>query len=153
MTTRETTTIRGRLVLARAGPHYVAFPVEEVVALLPTKQRTARGWMVGRAEYRRQDVAVVSLHEKFNFTRADAPTRAVVVTFAETLIAIEVDPKTSIADDAEREVHAFPDSLSDLPPGAIHGVVRVGDEIAFLLNIERLFDIDDAVRIGEALFE
>jgi chemotaxis signal transduction protein len=147
-----TPTLNGRLLLAQAGPHLLAFPVEEVIALLPTTRRAIRGWIAGNAQYRRQDIAVVSLHDKFQFTRADAPTRGVVVLFAETWIAIEVDPNTRIADQAERRIHPFRDSLSSLPSGAIHGVVRVGDETAFLLNIESLFTLDDAVQMGEALF-
>jgi len=140
------------LLLAFVGPHLIAFPLEEVAALLPTAQRRLEGWIAGVAQYHREDVAVVSLHEKFGFTRSDQPTRCVIVSFADSWVAIEVDPNVRIADQATREIHPFRDALSTLPAGAVRGVVHEKDEFAFLLDFDRVFSIDDAVTMGEALF-
>lgn len=134
--------------------------VREVLDLVPiTKVPRAPHYMRGMINVRGKVVPVVDLHVKFGMPSAinSRDTRIIV-------LEVEVLGEKLVVGTIADAVH----EVTELEPGAVEAVPRIGmhwntefmkgigkrhDRFVILLDVNRVFSVDEAVQVSEALGE
>lgn len=149
------TTLDGRLLIVRIGKHPFAFPLADVVGLLPsgaTTTGTGNGdWIIGSVRFQRQDVPFISLCQKLRFKRAAEAVQGIVTTLADIWLAVEFDEILHVAPAGSYPVHSLPPGVSELGSSSLTGYVVAQERGGYLLNVASLFDDDDMMALGDYL--
>ena len=134
-----------RIVTFRVGDDLFAAPIDRVERVLryeaPRRVPGTAPWVEGVIDYGGRVVPLVDLRRRFGMPAAarGAPTRVIVLSAPDDWLAIVVDAVLDVRSLEPAGVDPPPVVLRGAAFDAMHGIVRRGEDLVIVLNIDRLF--------------
>jgi purine-binding chemotaxis protein CheW len=134
-----------RIVTFRVGRDLFAAPIDRVERVLryetPRRVPGTASWVEGVIDYGGRVVPVVDLRRRFGMPDADgaAPTRVIVLSAPDDWMAIIVDAVLDVRALEASGVETPPAVLRGAAFDAMQGMVRRGEELVIVLDVDRLF--------------
>lgn len=143
-----------KIVVFRVGGDLFAAGVQSVERVL--RHQPARPvpdlpeWVDGVIEYRDRVVPVINLRRRFELPREEArvETRTLVMHAGGEWIAVTVDEVLEVS--ASGELAPPPPLFRGLAGEYLRGLVRRGDQLVIVLDVDRLLTTTERLRLGEA---
>jgi purine-binding chemotaxis protein CheW len=145
-----------KIVVFRLGEHLFAAGVHSVERVL--RYQRARPlpdvppWVDGVIEYRSRVIPQLDLRRRFELPEAPAgaSTRVLVLSVADSWIAVVVDAVLEVAAYDPSELSAPPALFRGLAGEYLKGLVRHGERLIVVLDVERLLSTTERLRLQEA---
>lgn len=149
-------TAADKIVVFRLGEHLFAAGVHSVERVL--RYQRARPlpdvppWVDGVIEYRSKVIPQLDLRRRFELPEAlaGASTRVLVLNVGDGWIAVVVDAVLEVAAYDPPELSAPPALFRGLAGEYLKGLVRHGERLIVVLDIERLLSATERLRLQEA---
>jgi purine-binding chemotaxis protein CheW len=149
-------TAADKIVVFRLGEHLFAAGVHSVERVL--RYQRARPlpdvppWVDGVIEYRSKVIPQLDLRRRFELPEAlaGASTRVLVLNVGDGWIAVVVDAVLEVAAYDAPELSAPPALFRGLAGEYLKGLVRHGERLIVVLDIERLLSATERLRLQEA---
>ncbi len=148
-----------KIVIFRLGEDLFGAAVQSVERVV----RYSRGralpdvppWVDGVIEYRSTVIPQLDLRRRFELAQSasNASTRVLVVNAGGSWIAIIVDAVLEVAAYDESQVSAPPALFRGLAGEYLRGLVRHGERLVVLLDLERVLSATDRLRLEQATAE
>lgn len=142
-----------RLVAVRLGPEDFGLDVMKVfeVVRVPEVRRVPRApeFVEGVAEVRKTVVPVIDLRKRFGLPQAETgpDTRLVVVGLGDQRVGLVVDDVPGVLEISAESVSAPPKILHGLKARYMEGVVRDGERLVILLNVDEVLSSDERIAL------
>lgn len=106
-------------------------------------------WMEGVVEHHGRIVPVISLRLRFGIDAVERPatSRLLVLSLGEDLLAVSVDRVLDVRAVAPTDVTPPPRLLQGMVGAYLGGMVRHGDAMVLVLDVDRLFGADERVAL------
>jgi purine-binding chemotaxis protein CheW len=145
-----------KIVVFRLGDHLFAAGVQSVERVL--RYQRARPlpdvprWVDGVIEYRSRVIPQLDLRRRFELPDAQASpsTRVLVLGVADGWIAVVVDAVLEVAAYDPSQLSAPPALFRGLAGEYLKGLVRQGERLIVVLDVERLLSTTERLRLQEA---
>lgn len=147
--------VQEKIVVFRVGDDLFAAGVHSVERVL--RHQPARPipdvpeWIDGVIEYRSRVVPVINLRSRFELPAVAArpETRTIVLNAAGEWIAVTVDSVLEVSA-ASGEVTPPPPFFRGLAGEYLSGLVRRGDQLVIVLDVDRLLSATERLRLERA---
>lgn len=147
--------VQEKNVVFRVGEDLFAAGVHSVERVL--RHQAARPipdvpeWVDGVIEYRGRVVPLINLRRRFELPEMEArpETRTIVLNAGSEWIAVTVDTVLEVAA-ASGEVTAPPPFFRGLAGEYLRGLVRRGEQIVLVLDVDRLLTATERLRLERA---
>lgn len=150
------TTVADKLVTFRLGDDYFAaeiFAVERVLRYIsPTLVPDMPAYIEGVIDYQGRVVPIVNLRLRFELPAAPvAPeTRVLVLNVSQEWIGVVVDAVTEVATFDRASLAAPPKLFRGLSSDYLKGIVRRGDRLVILLDVDQLLTSTERIALQHA---
>jgi purine-binding chemotaxis protein CheW len=150
------TTASAKIVIFRLGDDLFAAGVQSVERVL--RYQRARPlpdvppWVDGVIEYRANIIPQLDLRRRFELREAPAgaTTRVLVLNAGGGWVAVVVDAVLEVAGYDESQLSAPPALFRGLTGEYLRGLVRQGERLIVLLDVDRLLSATERLRLEEA---
>ena len=149
----------GKIVIFRLADDLFAAAVQSVERVV----RYARGralpdvppWVDGVIEYRSAVIPQIDLRRRFELPERapSASTRVLVVNAGSGWIAVVVDAVLEVAGYDETQLSSPPALFRGLAGEYLRGLIRHGERLVVLLDVERILSTTDRLRLEQATAE
>jgi purine-binding chemotaxis protein CheW len=129
------------------------FQVHEILRFqAPTSVPRAPKFVEGVLDVRGTLVPIVDLRRRFETVqaRADDDTRIVVVDHAGERLGLVVDSVTEVLRAPETAVTPPPSYIRGLAAEYLRGIVRLGERLVILLELEKILSSEERIALQEA---
>ena len=145
-----------KIVIFRLGDDLFAASVQSVERVL--RYRRARGlpdvppWVDGVIEYRANVIPQLDLRRRFELAQATVgpTTRVLVLNSGGGWVAVVVDAVVEVLGYEESQLSAPPALFRGLAGEYLKGLVRNGDRLIVLLDVDRLLSASERLRLEQA---
>jgi len=145
-----------KIVVFRLGDDLFAAGVQSVERVLRHQRARALpdvpGWVDGVIEYRGNVIPQLDLRRRFELPQvgAGATTRVVVLNSGGGWVAVVVDAVLEVLAYDESQLSAPPTLFRGLAGEYLKGLVRHGDRLIVLLDVDRLLSATERLRLEQA---
>lgn len=140
------------VLVARLGPHLLAFDVGIVAGLASLATETRGGGLLaGTARFQRSEIGVLCISGHLRVPPPGEQRQVLVVSIYGLRVGILVDGVVDLSARQRPSLRAMPPGLTDLPEGALRGWVTCEGISAFLLDLEALLPVSDLEALGDLL--
>ncbi len=145
-----------QLVTFRVGGEEFGLDVFAVHEILryqaPTPMPRAPEFVEGVLDVRGTLVPIVDLRRRFETPEVvyDEDTRIVVVDFNEERLGLVVDSVTEVLRAPETAVSPPPAYIRGLAAEFVRGIVRVGERLVVLMDLDRILSSDERIALAHA---
>lgn len=145
-----------QLVTFRVGGEEFGLDVFAVHEILryqePTPMPRAPEFVEGVLDVRGTLVPVVDLRRRFETpeVRYDFDTRIILVDFNEERLGLVVDSVTEVLRAPETAVSPPPAYIRGLAAEFVRGIVRVGERLVILMDLDRILSSDERIALAQA---
>ncbi len=153
------TTATAQIVTFRLGTELFAADIYSVERVLryqqPTPLPNVPEWIEGVIDYQGRVVPVLSLRRRFEMAVIEptGETRILVFNAGGEWIAAVVDAVLEVAAYDESQLSPPPALFRGLAGEYLRGLVRLGDRLVVLLEVDRLLSATERLRLEEATAE
>ena len=129
------------------------FAVHEILRYqVPTPMPRAPEFVEGVLDVRGTLVPVVDLRRRFETPEVayDEDTRIVLVDFNQERLGLVVDSVTEVLRAPETAVSPPPAYIRGLAAEFVRGIVRVGDRLVVLMDLDRILSSDERIALAHA---
>jgi purine-binding chemotaxis protein CheW len=146
----------GKIVVFRLGQDLFAAGVQSVERVLRYSRARALpdvpAWVDGVIEYRSSVIPQIDLRRRFELPNAPtgAATRVLVLNAGGGWVAVVVDAVLEVAAYDESHLSAPPQLFHGLAGEYLEGLVRHGDRLAVLLDVERILSAKERLQLEHA---
>jgi purine-binding chemotaxis protein CheW len=132
--------------------------VREIIGIMPfTKVPNLPSYVKGAINLRGKIVPVIDLRLKFGLNEGEVDRKTSII-----IIEMKIGEKVSINGiivDEVKEVKNIGEEFIDEPPrfgegyseGFLTGIARLGENVAMILNVNKILSIDEIVQINKAI--
>jgi purine-binding chemotaxis protein CheW len=146
----------GKIVIFRLGADLFAAGVQSVERVL--RYRRARAlpdvppWVDGVIEYRANVIPQIDLRRRFELadTTSTATTRVLVLNSGGAWVAVVVDAVLEVTGYEESQLAAPPTLFRGLAGEYLQGLVRHGERLIVLLDVDQLLSATERLRLEAA---
>jgi purine-binding chemotaxis protein CheW len=145
-----------QLVTFRVGGEEFGLDVFAVHEILryqaPTPMPRAPGFVEGVLDVRGTLVPIVDLRRRFETPRVEYgdDTRIVLVDFNDERLGLVVDSVTEVLRAPETAVSPPPAYIRGLAAEFVRGIVRVGDRLVVLIDLDHILSSDERIALAAA---
>jgi purine-binding chemotaxis protein CheW len=145
-----------QLVTFRVGGEEFGLDVFAVHEILryqaPTPMPRAPEFVEGVLDVRGTLVPIVDLRRRFETPQVeyDEDTRIVLVDFNDERLGLVVDSVTEVLRAPETAVSPPPAYIRGLAAEFVRGIVRVGDRLVVLIDLDRILSSDERIALAAA---
>ena len=145
-----------KLVMFRLGEDHFAADIHAVERVLryaaPTPVPHMPAYIEGVLDYQSRVVPIVNLRRRFELPDAErhAETRILVLNVDREWIGIVVDAVTEVAPFAAKDIAPPPPLFRGLAGEYLRGILRRGDRLVILLDVDKLLSSTERIALQQA---